>query len=166
MNELQTEHIELVINYRSQANNGWPIISFYVNDILIDTIHADNDKVNLSFNAPIGDWKFSAIHWGKNPHNESSPDKFFEITDITINKVNISRIIHRGIQYPQLPPWEKAQVSWVGNLYMGHNGKIEWNFTSPIYDYLRQEFNTVVKPIVGQETTREVLEQTKKFFNL
>jgi hypothetical protein len=51
-------------------------------------------------------------------------------------------------------------------MYLGHNGQIVWNFKNPILLDVRDRLDKQVKPISGQDSTREVLNQVKKFFKL
>jgi hypothetical protein len=41
------------------------------------------------------------------------------------------------IQVPVIPSWQdKNEFKWESNLYLGHNGYIEYNMRSPILDFL------------------------------
>ena len=49
-------------------------------------------------------------------------------------------------------------------MHLGHNGQIVWSFKNPILFDIQDRLDKQVKQISGQDTTREVLNQVKKFF--
>jgi len=154
------------IIYRSQENNGFPLIRFLINDELVDSFEAKSNLYEIKYKFTDGPQKITIEHYGKNYITDSNPDKFFELVDIYFDNLNLENLKYNFIQTPLLPPWDKQIEKIVGNLYLGHNGKLDLNFEYPIHVWMKKKFGREVSPINNQQTTKEMLFLAKKKFNL
>ena len=161
------ELINIQLFYNSGANNGWPLINLYINHQCVKSFEASHQVLDVSCDVPEGPVLLTIEHWGKNPITDSNPDdKFFELTDITINKVSCKKLLSEVVKKIKPSPWETTPGLVKGDTYLGHNGTLELRLASPVKSWLLNKFNNKQKQIQGQETTREVLLEAKKFFKI
>lgn len=161
------ERIDIRLCYNSGANNGWPLINLYINHQCISSFEADDQVRDISVDVPEGPVLLTIEHWGKNPITDSLPtDKFFELTDITINDVPCKKLLSEVTKKVKPSPWDTTPSLVKGDTYLGHNGILELRLSSPIKLWLVNQFSNKQKQIHGQETTREVLWEAKKFFKI
>ena len=161
------ERINFCLYYNFGANNGWPLINVYINNQCIKSFEANQQQLAFSCEVPEGPVSLIIEHWGKNPITDSAPiDKFFELTDIVINDVPCKKLLSNFIKKIKPSPWDNAPTTINGDLYLGHNGTLELRLASPVKSWLHQSFGNKQKQIQGQETTREVLLEAKKFFKI
>jgi hypothetical protein len=161
------EHINISLNYKSGYNNGWPLISLYCNNQFIDCFEASAENYTVTFPVSTGPVSFVIEHWGKNPVTDSFPsDKFFELIDLTINDIPCKRILNDTIKKNRPTPWDKNFNVSTGDTYLGHNSTLEIRLSSPIKSWLQTILGSAQKQIQGQETTREMLAEAKKFFKI
>lgn len=103
-------------------------------------------------------------HYGKNYNTDHAPDKFFQLEKIYINGVDLKHHIHRFQQIAFLPPWDQEPPPST-SLYLGHEGYLELEFDSPVNQWIKNLFNVGESTMHGQQTTRAVLDDVKKFFD-
>lgn len=160
------ENIKFQLDYKSQNKNGWPLIMVTVNDMIVDRFVADSNKWQGEFSGELLDKNFFRIwHFGKNYHIDHAPDKFFQLEKFYINGVDLKHHIHRFRQTAFLPPWDNEPPP-NDSLYLGHEGYIELEFGGPINPWIKKIFNINEQTMHGQQTTRDVLNDVKKFFDL
>jgi hypothetical protein len=167
MNNLYKIPITIKINYLASSYSdiaGWPLIRILFNNQQVFNAEASGEYFEfVIFQDPDALSNILKVeHYGKNYLQD---DKFFEIKKILINNVDIDSILWDSIQYPILPPWDSQEnLEQPGNLYLGHNGSIVWNFSNPLMLDIQQRLGRTVKQISGQDTTKKVLEDVKDFF--
>jgi hypothetical protein len=160
------ENIKLKLDYQSRNSNGWPLIMIKVNEVIVDRFEANSstwEGTALLKPAQINTLKIE--HYGKNYLTDSDPDKYFELSKIYINDVDLKHHIHKFKQIVYLPPWDDVSPPQ-DSLYLGHNGTLILEFTSPIDKWIQNLFNMNSNTMDGQQTTREILAQIKEFFNV
>ena len=159
--------ISIKIVYKaSEYSNGWPLIRALFDTKIVANFEAKNNIAEFTVQQNIEQPHsiFCLEHYGKNYHNDNS---YFEIQEFYINNINLEHIKWECIQYPLLPPWDlnsRESIEYPGNLYLGHNGKIEWIFQNPILLDIQNRLGRTVNQIQGQETTRKSLLQAKTYF--
>src|SRR5210317_859898 len=128
------EKISCTIDY---ASNGHPECSILINDQVVHKfIGNKTNQEKFTFNVENGNFVLKICHFGKNMKTE--PSKFIEIKKICFNNVDIGSMIWQTEQQPELPTWQsKKDFVWKSNLYLGHNGYIEYALHSPILDFLK-----------------------------
>ena len=160
------ENIKLKLDYRSQNSNGWPLIMIKINDNIIDRIEANSSSWEGAASLNLTSKNTLKIeHYGKNHLTDSNPDKYFELSKIYINDVDLKHHIHKFRQIAYLPPWDNVFPP-EDSLYLGHNGTLILEFTSPTDKWIQNLFNINNETMDGQQTTREVLAQIKEYFNV
>jgi len=128
------ERINCRIDYRSQ---GDPKCRILVNGKILEEFVASGTHHIFSFVVSNGPFVLRFVHYGKDMKKQV--DKFIEFEKIYFNDVDLKNIIWDTTQVPDLPIWQnKEDYEWKSNLYLGHNGYIEYKFRSPIIDYLLQ----------------------------
>ena len=166
MTKLPTEDIKLKFRYKSQHNNGWPLIAILINDQILTTFEANENvyEVTHSF-YPKGVNTLKLHHFGKNYFTDGNPDKFFQLEQAWINDVDLKHHIHKFKQTALLPPWDTVAPP-EHSLYLGHNGFLSLNFSSPVNTWIQDLFGVNQDTMHGQQTTRQVLDQVKGYFDL
>lgn len=158
------EYINLKLIYRSQSNNGWPLIMIKVNDNIVERFHADSKEWSSKFAfEPNRVNTLKIEHYGKNYITDQSPDKFFELEKCYINGVDLKHHIHLFRQTAFLPPWDNQSPPDY-SLYLGHNGYLKLEFESPTNNWLQSLFGVTPNTMHGQQTTKKVLREVKDFF--
>ena len=104
-------------------------------------------------------------HYGKNYITDQVPDKFFELEKIWINEVDLKHHIHKFKQTAYLPTWDHEEPPET-SLYLGHNGYLALEFTSPVDNWIKRLFNINNETMDGQQSTRQVLDQVKQYFSI
>jgi hypothetical protein len=137
-----------------------------INDHIIDRFLADSSEYQLTFDVPLLENNQLKIeHYGKNYITDHTPDKYFELKKVFVNEVDLKHHIYHFKQTAFLPPWDH-QPPPEHSFYLGHNGFLALNFTSPVNDWIQRLFNLTTETMHGQQTTRKVLYQVKEFFNI
>lgn len=153
------------IDYSTEFSNvdSWPLVRILFNNNLIINFEADSDFVEFTVlqDIELPTSKLVVEHYGKNYHKDQ---KFFQIDNLYINNINLENILWDGIQYPLLPPWESNAPIQKGNMHLGHNGTIEWEFNNPILLDIQKRLGKTVNQISGQDTTYKVLNEVKEYF--
>lgn len=158
--------IKLKLEYHSQNSNGWPLIMIKVNDVIIDRFEANSTTWEKEFMLDLQDRNDLKIeHYGKNYLLDNNPDKYFELHKIYFNEVDLKYHIHQFKQLAYLPPWDTVGPP-EHSLYLGHNGVLLLNFSSPIDSWIQGLFNINDKTMDGQQTTKAVLQHIKAYFNV
>lgn len=165
MIELHKIPITVRIEYTASeySANGWALARAVFNGTTVANFEANNNTLEFNI-VPTNEFSCSLKieHYGK---NYITDNKFIEITKMYINNIDLEHVLWQGVQVATLPPWDDGDPVMPGNLYLGHNGYIEWTFENPLLKDLQSRLNKGVQQIVGQETTYEILEQMKsKFF--
>jgi hypothetical protein len=161
--------VKIVYLASTWSQSGWPLVRVLFNDEIVANFEANKNQVEFTVQQDPDPRNVSTLvveHYGKNYHND---DKFFQVEKIYINNIDFEKILWEGVQHQILPPWDwddRLNDCDSGNMYLGHNGQIVWNFKNPILLDVRDRLDKQVKPISGQDSTREVLNQVKKFFKL
>lgn len=161
--------ITVKIKYRTNEfdeKSGWPLIRIIYNKKIKKNFEASGSEIefNITQSSKLKKSVLKIEHYGKNYHND---DKFFEIEKMWINNIDLEHIIWESRQYPILPPWDENSNTpffYKGNLFLGHNGYIEWKFKNPILIDIKNRLGKTVSRIDGQETTSEVLNSIKNYF--
>jgi len=160
------ENIKIKLNYRSQNNNGWPLIMIKINEAVVARFEADCTEWADEFDMVLNSVNTLKIeHFGKNYLTDHTPDKFFELQKVFINEVDLKHHVYLVKQTAFLPPWDSVGPP-DHSFYLGHNGFLSLEFTSPVNQWIQRLFNIDNKTMHGQQTTVEVLEQVKNYFEL
>lgn len=168
MIELHEIPITIKIQYQASeySESGWPLIRVSYDSKTIANFEANNSTLEFTIKQNINSTTscLCVEHYGKNYQTDN---KFFEVKKIFVNNIDLEHLLWDGVQYPILAPWEEQclqDVSYPGNLYLGHNGRIEWKFNNPILLDIQKRLGRNVTQIQGQETTQAVLDQIKDYF--
>jgi hypothetical protein len=132
----------------------------------INSFEANNNSYTATVSVEPGPVRFEIEHWGKNPITDSNPDKFFELVDIKLNDLHCPMLLKDSLQHIKPTPWNPKLTTLPGNNYLGHNSTLVIAWSSPFNHWVQTNFDSRHCPIQGQETTREMLEQAKKFFKI
>lgn len=164
MIELNKIPITFRISIQANAYNesGWALARIIFNDKTVANFEAKTNFVEFSVTPDYDGYSVLRIeHYGKNYHRD---DKFIEVVGLSVNNINLDQIVWDGVQHAIIPPWDDSPAVMPGNLYLGHNGYIEWIFENPVLTDIQKRLNKKVSPVTGQETSVEVLESMKKYF--
>lgn len=160
------ENIKLKFNYRSQSNNGWPMIMIKINDRIMARFEANSDHWSGDFDVPMQPTNSLRIeHYGKNYIADQSPDKYFELEKFFINDVDLKHHIFLFKQTAYLAPWDTIPPQ-AHSFYLGHNGYLELIFDSPVDSWIQRLFGVTSETMHGQSTSYQVLEDVKQFFGI
>jgi len=160
------ENIKISLNYRAGYSNGWPLMAISCNHQWIDSFEANKNSYTATVSVEPGPVHFEIEHWGKNPITDCDPDKFFELVDIKLNDLYCPMLLKNSVQHIKPTPWNPKLIALPGNNYLGHNSTLVITWSSPFNQWVQTSFDIQHRPIQGQETTREVLEQAKNFFKI
>lgn len=143
------------------------MIMIKINDTIIDRFQADEKKewTGEYFLELLPENTLKIEHYGKNYITDQNPDKYFELEKIFVNQVDLKHHLHRFQQFAYLPPWDHSPPP-DHSLYLGHNGYLKLEFTSPVNQWIQKLFGLTSGTMHGQSTTREVLQQVKNFFQI
>lgn len=142
------------------------MIMIKINDHILARFVADSTEWFGEFDVPLSATNSLKIeHYGKNYLTDNDPDKFFELQKVYINKVDLKHHVYQFKQTAFLPPWDVVGPP-DHSFYLGHNGFLAINFTSPVNTWIQSLFNISQETMHGQQTTPEVLQQIKNYFNL
>jgi hypothetical protein len=137
-----------------------------INDNIVERFHADQSDWTGQFLVNLNDFNTLKIeHYGKNYITDQNPDKFFELKKIFINDVDIKHHVHKIKQTAYLPPWDTVAPP-EHSLYLGHNGYLGLSFCSPVNSWLQELFGVSKETMHGQQTSRSVLDNVKKYFEI
>jgi len=129
------ERIHCNIEYNSSEDQGYPLCEVLYNNSVIKKFVADSNNIEFWFDSKNDFFKFTIRHYGKDMKKHTK--RFIEIKKIYFNDVDIKNLIWKTTQQPILPSWQNYKdYNWESNLYMGHNGDLNWNFKSPIMKFL------------------------------
>jgi len=164
MIELKQVPITIKIQYSAAeySDSGWALARAMFDDKIVANFEANTDSIE--FPVVPGNKLTSCLrleHYGKNYITDK---KYIEAKKIYINNIDLEHIVWDGVQVATLPPWDKNNPVMPGNLYLGHNGYIEWTFKNPLLKDIQHRLNKGVPQINGQETSRAVLEEMKQYF--
>lgn len=137
----KTEKIFCTLEYDAKDN---PTCKVLVNDKIVHEFIGDKKEVSFSFEVLSGPFNLKILHYGKNMKREIN--KFIEIKKIFLNDVDLKNMIWDTVQVPELPEWQDSKdFDWRSNLYLGHNGYIDYKLKSPIIDFLLEYHTYGVK---------------------
>ena len=137
----KTEKIFCTLEYDAKDN---PTCKVLVNDKIVHEFIGDKKEVSFSFEVLSGPFNLKILHHGKNMKREIN--KFIEIKKIFLNDVDLKNMIWDTVQVPELPEWQDSKdFDWRSNLYLGHNGYIDYKLKSPIIDFLLEYHTYGVK---------------------
>jgi len=106
-----------------------------VNGKAVHEFIGTQEEENFTFEVDHGPFTFRILHYGKNMKVET--DKSIEIKSIYFNDIDFKNMIWDTTQVAELPKWQNAEdFEWKANLFLGHNGYIEYNMKSPVINYL------------------------------
>jgi hypothetical protein len=167
MKKLTMDNIDIVIHYKSGFCNGWPLIHFRINQQWIDTFEANSDRYLSQCQLDQGPVTLTLEHWGKNPiHDTGNSDKFIHVVAIDINGVRCPWLLSDSRKIVEPTPWTRKREIITGDTWLGHNGSMNFYLQSPVNTWLKKQHNQEPVPLQGQQTTREVLQQAKRFFRI
>ena len=126
------EKVFCTLKYEANDN---PKCRILVNGEVAHDFIARNDEENFSFDVNKGPFGFRILHYGKDMRKDTK--KFIEVKSIYFNDISFKNKIWETTQVASLPRWQnKEQFNWDANLYLGHNGYIEYKMQSPVIDFL------------------------------
>tara|TARA_R110001592_G_scaffold35490_1_gene120690 strand:+ start:460 stop:978 length:519 start_codon:yes stop_codon:yes gene_type:complete len=132
MKNLKIEKVFCVIKYEANDN---PKCKILVDEKIIHDFIASGDEENFSFEVKEGPFKFRILQYNKNMKTDTK--KFIEVKAIYFNDIDFKNKIWETTQVAELPHWQsKEDFKWDANLYLGHNGYIEYKMQSPVIDFL------------------------------
>lgn len=144
--------------------NGWPLVQIDWNDTVVGRYEANCDVIEFKIVQDVTR-ETSVLrfhHYGKNYIAE---DKWVEVKKMYINNIDLQHVTWDSVQHAFIPPWDNESSGVLhSNLYLGHNGYVEWQFKNPLLLDIQKRLGKHVEQIHGQETTREVLEKVKEYF--
>ena len=153
------EHIHCRLEYNS---SGKPNIKIKVNDRVIKKFVAVDDHIEFEFVSFDKKIIFKIQMTGK---DEKDVSKYFELKKIFFNDIDIKNMIWNTTQVPVVSESVFQKYKWHGNLFLGHNGYIEYNFESPIMDFLFDYHQPLTKVSSGMETNdTNLLNEMKLYF--
>jgi hypothetical protein len=136
-----------------------PIIDIRINQLLIQTHVVNQKKYNICFfhSLDLGEkYELSIYRYNKDDSqcvidsNGLTKDQYLIIDKIKIDNVDIQNLIDDRSWYkPEYPvEWAKQQIerghkledTVPGELWLSHNGTWYFNFTSPFYQYIINQF--------------------------
>ena len=169
MKKLWEIPLTIKINYSSSEFQefGWPLVRVLFNDKVVANFEAESAvNANIEFTVvqdiDLKTNKLVVEHYGKNYYKDM---KFFQVNKIYVNNIDLDKILWDGVQHRLLAPWEDNVESEVkGNMYLGHNGYILWEFENPILLDIQRRLGKTVKQISGQDSTYKVLNEVKEYF--
>jgi len=127
-----TEKVFCTFKYTA---NDQPKCRVLVNGKVVHDFIATGDEENFTFEVGHGPFVFRILHYGKNMKIET--DKFLEIKSIYFNDIDFKNMIWDTSQVAELPEWQnKDDYEWKANLFLGHNGYIEYSMESPVINFL------------------------------
>ena len=132
MHKQITEKVFCVLKYEATDN---PKCKILVDGKVVHDFIACSNEENFSFDVKEGSFEFKILHYGKNMRLDTK--KFIEIKAIYFNDIDFKNKIWETTQVAELPGWQnKEDFKWEANLYLGHNGYIEYKMQSPVIDFL------------------------------
>jgi hypothetical protein len=137
-----------------------------INDQILDRFEADSQSWAGEFDVDLLQTNTLKIeHYGKNYITDQTPDKYFELTKVFINEVDLKHHVYQFEQTAYLAPWDTVHPPH-HSFYLGHNGYLSMQFSSPVDRWLQNLFGLTSETMHGQTTTQEVLTQVKTFFEI
>lgn len=141
------------------------MMAVVVNDVFVKSLLGDSSEYECVIPVSKGTNSLRLMHFGKNYFTDCDPDKFFQLEKVWINDVDLKHHIHQFQQTAFLPPWD-SEPPPVHSLYLGHNGYLELKFESPVNSWIQTLFGVSQDTMHGQQTTMQVLEDIKNYFNI
>ena len=158
---------KIQLYYESGFCNGWPLINVYINNQWIDAFEANTQNRIIECACDLGPATLSIEHWGKNPITDNGPpDKFFDLKGIELNDIKTNFLLNDSEKIIKPNPWDQKYHITHGDNYLGHNSTLYLFFENPVDQWLKRRMGDNDTPMIGQETSREVLLQAKKFFKI
>lgn len=162
MNKSQSkEKIFCTFEYDAMDN---PTCRVLVNDNIVHTFTGDGKEESFSFDVVPGSFNLKIMHYGKDMKRDIN--KFIEIKKIFLNDVDLKNLIWDTVQVPELPEWQDSKdFDWRSNLYLGHNGFIEYKLKAPIIDFLLEYHTYGVKTSSNMNSyDMNLLNEMKDYF--
>ena len=129
---MNREKVNCRLEYEAQDS---PKCKVLINDEVVHTFTGNGSHDTFSFIVDKGPFKFKIVHHGKDIKKDT--DRFIEIKKIFFNNIDFKNMIWKTTQVAELPKWQnKEDFQWESNLYLGHNGYIEYTIESPVIEFL------------------------------
>ena len=132
-----------------------------------ETIHefiANGKTETVRFEVSTGFFDLRIQHFGKDMKRDH--EKFIEIKKIYFNDIDIKNMLWDTTQVPELPKWQSPDdFEWKSNLYLGHNGYVEYKMKSPVVDYLLEYHTKDVEVNNIGSYNMDLLREMKEFFS-
>ena len=145
--------------------NGNPTCKIVVNGLCVHQFVGSGNKETFDFEVGEGPFSLRIVHYGKNMKKDL--DRFIEIKKIFLNDVDLKNKIWETTQVAEVPVWQDASsFKWEANLYFGHNGYIEYEMESPIFNFLHEyhTFGAKVSSNMGSYDMK-LLYEMKEYFS-
>ena len=155
--------VRIHLSHNQYNDSGWPMCEIRWNSETVKRFEANVDVIEFAVmqDTESDQSVLEFHHYGINHHRDN---KWVEIKQIFINNIDLQHITWDGVQYAFIPPWDNVNPVMPGNLYLGYNGYITWQFDNPILLDIQKRLGKTVQQIQGQETTRAVLNEIKDYF--
>ena len=129
---MNKEKINCKIDYESKDS---PRCRILVNNQSVHEFVGNGEEEKFSFMVDKGPFTLRILHHGKDMKRDVN--KFIEVKKIYFNDIDIKGLLWQTRQVADIPHWQNENdFEWQSNLYLGHNGYIEYQMRSPIMDYL------------------------------
>jgi hypothetical protein len=127
-----TEKVSCSITYEAKDN---PKCKILVNGKAVHDFVGSTGEEDFLFEIDKGPFDFKIVHYGKDMKNDT--EKFIELKAIYFNDIDFKNKIWETTQVAEIPAWQRqSDFKWDANLYLGHNGYIEYKMESPVIDFL------------------------------
>lgn len=162
--DLLMEKVICQIGYESNDNPKCRII---IGNIKVHEFVGATGKGEEQFEFEVspGPFNFKIEHYGKNMKTDVS--KYIEIKTLHFNYVDLKNKIWETTQVADVPGWQNtSDFKWQGNLYLGHNGYIEYSMCSPVINFLLEYHTKGAKTSSNMESyDMELLYEMKDYFS-
>ena len=157
-----TEKVFCTLKYEANDN---PQCRILVDGKVVHDFKARTDEENFSFDVNEGPFEFRILQYNKNMRKDTK--KFIEVKAIYFNDISFKNKIWETTQVASLPSWQnKEDFKWDANLYLGHNGYIEYKMQSPVIDFLLAYHTTGAKVSSNMGSyNMELLQEMKEYFS-
>jgi len=158
----EIEKIKCRLEYDS---NHDPKCRITVNGNIVHDFIGQGSNEIFEFETLQGSFTFRIELYGKDMKKDI--EKFIEIKKIYLNDIDLKNKIWETKQIPEMPKWQDVgDFNWEGNLYLGHNGYIEYELRSPIVDCLLQYHTAGAKVSSNMGSyNMELLYEMKEYFS-
>jgi hypothetical protein len=164
MDDLEYKIEKVFCRLKYKANDN-PKCKVFVDGQVVHDFIGSNNEENFSFEVKEGPFEFRILHYGKDMKLDIG--KFIEVEAIYFNDIDFKNKIWETTQVTELPSWQnKEDFVWDANLYLGHNGYIEYRMHSPVINFLLEYHNkgTKVSSNMGSYDM-ELLYEMKEYFS-